>query len=302
MKRRIVTPKFHPPPYFPIDPHDVKDWDRFWTEYLKGDYLDNDFERNEWVANVRLGGYERRRYRRYLEEFEQRGYQRILFVGNGLGMLPRVFSHRGLQSQVIDFSEVANQFCQRNPEGELLAYRFFNAELSGLFIQLQRLSMEQIQPVLDAQFMPGGSVDYLTEDVFECHFPEGHFDAIVMQTFAEHYDSPDRQRLAWRLYGWLRQGGTLLVESQYLTHQINAIAVEEGIEEDLLTAGFYDTLGEYYRWTLNHVRQWWHAGNLRVQYEPVYEQEKDERFAQAQEVGQQKRSEGAKEILFQICR
>jgi 2-polyprenyl-3-methyl-5-hydroxy-6-metoxy-1,4-benzoquinol methylase len=113
-------------------------------------------------------------------------YQRILFVGNGLGMLPRLFAHRGFQALVIDFSEVANHFCRQNPDGDRLKYNFFSQSMGAWFIELQRLSDEQIRQVLDPQFVPGGSVDYTTADVFECHFAEAHFDAIVMQNMAEH--------------------------------------------------------------------------------------------------------------------
>jgi 2-polyprenyl-3-methyl-5-hydroxy-6-metoxy-1,4-benzoquinol methylase len=288
-------------PELPADPRDRTAWDRFWTEFLKGDYLDNAFERNECIANMRMSHYEHRTYLHYLEQFEQRGYQRLLFVGNGLGMLPRLFAHRGMQAVALDFSQVANEYCRRDPDGDRLKFRFFRG-VGSFYLQLQSLKEVHLRKALDPVFVPGGSVDYLTEDVFECHFPEAHFDAIVMQNLAEHYESPDRQRLARRLYGWLREGGTLLVESQYLTHQINGIAVEEGIEEDLLTAGFYDTLAEYHRWRMERERWYRSQRNYSYHLDPAYEQEEEKRFAQAQQLGQQKRAEGAKEILFQICR
>jgi hypothetical protein len=293
---RVRVPKFERSelwPSFPDDPRDPHAWESFWQAVL--DQAPSEPRGAEQAGPAedpadRLwrslqGFYEEpldilrmdladHRYRGHLAVWDTLGVRRVLCAGNGISVLPYMFSHRGLEVTAADVSNAATDFVRSHPPEEKLFLRFFSLGLSlpepgaavdsaagrqraeGNALRAPRLA--QLREAVRTAHRPGGSHRFMASDLFAYEPGAASFEAAVLQNVAEHFSLTDRRVLAERLYHWLVPGGVLVVESQFLSLLDRAGRIQEGVEEAFEGAGFLFHLKEAYLWQREQTRAgWW---------------------------------------------
>lgn len=168
--RRALPKKFTfvcPPP----DWRDVEGWNTYWTKRLEE-------ARQDLVRIFDIRTIECVMVPRELPRFISLGYRRLLIVGNGISIMPRVFHHAGFETAALDVSSVATKFAgEYTPTEQDWKIAFQIDEHGEVGEQYARFARE------------GGSLDFVCGDMFDPAVTPGPFDIIwssrSIQGFAE---------------------------------------------------------------------------------------------------------------------
>jgi SAM-dependent methyltransferase len=266
MNRAFTAPKFTAWPDAPLPKPSsgAAEWDRYWG------YLLREGRRGRGTLASLLMDIADHHYQETMATFRRRGLRSVLFVGNGISLLPRLFAHAGFHAVALDISAVASDFSRSHSLIDGALARFYaTADAS------RRLSREATSQAIHQAHADGGSVEILTADVLRWNPGEAAFDAVIAQNVVEHIAPADRAALAERVAGWLVPGGMVVVESQFLrrpgdgdddTPYGRAQGIVGSVEECFERAGFIYHLGAAFDWRRSaynpprwRVRAWWNV-------------------------------------------
>ena len=140
------------PPENPLDPDA---WDRYWRDQFElGTYKFCDM----FVEDRRL-----------IEALRARGGNRVLCIGNGISLEPHALAAAGFAVEALDLSQFAT-----------------------LAASSARPKPEALDQIVGAQRGEGGSVRFITGDLFDPKTCPGPFDAVIERRTVQLYDGERR--------------------------------------------------------------------------------------------------------------
>lgn len=289
--------------YHVVLPSNVRNplvWDLFWTRILvhyritpSGFYCS--FDHLRFHNRDELYAYD-------ADTLQHFGLKRVLFGGNGLSGLPYFYRHRGFDAVALDISSVVTKASRSIPPDEMDWIHFFGRQsLTPLTHQESKDMRERAAEAIPLEKMPGGSLEFVTADLFQWDPGNETFDAIILQQVVDCCPkTSDRAELARHLCQWLRPGGIVIIESRdhmILSPNPQTQLTLEACFED---AGFRIHLKEYMIW----LSEWWKAAQNNSRLDPydsgITEEEQDMRMSKYLEEAQQRMKANALEDFQSI--
>ena len=247
----VAPPRFHGGPPFPRDPRNAGEWNQFWREVFRSncqlDYLRLDTCDDRYVD-----------FLAYLHFDEP---PPVLFAGNGISLLPRIFAHMGCRSLAVDIAPNAIEFAAQDDLTERHLHYFFGQGPFPVFLH------EEVTRATAQAHREGGSVEFVLGDLFSAGSGKDVFQMAVMQNLMEHFEREDQRTLARHLFDAVAPGGILIAESQRHIGLIHTDVEFRGIEEPLEEAGFLIFMKEALRWKCEQMREW--RARVRERQRPI---------------------------------
>ncbi len=197
----------------PADWRDVPGWDSYWKQVVARRIPDR--------YDPYVTPFDAYTVTNHVVRLVRRGSQRILFVGNGISLLPRAFAHAGFDVVALDVSRVATEYG--------FAYVPSSAEMA-LFFQLDE--GDNRGNFVDRYHRPGGHVVYSCGDLFDDGVEPGPFDLIWSSASLQGFAVGDLVRAIGALDRRLAAGGECHVRI------VNAPGVLERIRDEFARLGY----------------------------------------------------------------
>lgn len=150
-------------------------WDQYWADILRAPKRIRDYQCGIsgaiWVREL-------------VEKLHRRHATRLLFVGNGISLVPWAFAHAGFRAVVLDVSPVATDYLARTTIDEEQLRSFFRLnELVG-------------KPSFHELHRDGGSVEVVCGDMLDSQFAPGPFDAAFAERSLQGFSTEELPRAA----------------------------------------------------------------------------------------------------------
>ncbi len=220
---------------FPKGLQDAPAWNGFWRQALgSADYVH--------LRLLRLPPYQYQ-YINFVHSLDERNLRRVLFVGNGVSVLPYLFAHAGFEAFALDISPVAVEYSVANPPAETYYLQFFGPAPSILHYEpnpvehLGLARVERLRQKLNEAKRDGGSVHFEVASLFEFE-PERLFDAVVCVNVLDHLADADLPAAVHQVSSWLRPGGALLADGSVSQCLRSSDRLRDGISDAYVATVF----------------------------------------------------------------
>ena len=157
------------------------------------------------------------------------GYRRVLIVGSGISIMPRIFRHAGFKTEALDVSSVATKFASEYTPTEKDWNTVFQIDEHG-----------EVGEHYARFARDGGSLDFVCGDMFDPAVTPGPFDVIWSSRSLQGFTQTDMAQAIRALDARLQPDGechVLVQNSGEKYEQITGVFKQLGYTTNPVTEG-----------------------------------------------------------------